>query len=126
MPKELDPLVDQWYLHEDKGQRFFVTAVNKAAATVEVQHFDGDIEEFTLDDWHNLDIELSEEPENWSGALDISEKDDFGTEVTDTTTTDWNDPQKSFRESEQEKLTPEAKSPDDDYGEGYMEEEPLE
>jgi hypothetical protein len=126
MPNELDPLVDQWYFHEDKGQRFFVTAVNEAAETVEVQHFDGDIEEFTLDEWHDLDIELCEEPENWSGALDISEQDDYGTEVTDTNPADWNEPQKVFRDASQEKPTPEPKSSNDDYGEGYMEEEPQE
>ncbi|MEJ2362646.1 MAG: hypothetical protein P8Z75_14750 [Gammaproteobacteria bacterium] len=92
MPNELDPIIDQWYFHEDKGQRFFVTAVNDEAETVEVQHFDGDIEEFSLDEWHELDIELSEEPENWSGALDIGEQDDYGTEVSDTTADDWNEP----------------------------------
>ena len=92
MPNELDPLVDQWYFHEDKGQRFFVTAVNEDAGTVEIQHFDGDVEEFTLVEWRELDIELSEEPENWSGATDVGEVDDLGTEVTDTTPADWNDP----------------------------------
>ncbi len=126
MPNEIDPLIDQWYLHQDKGQRFFITAVNDVAKTIEVQHFDGDIEEFTLDEWRGLDIELSEEPENWSGALDIAEKDDFGTEVTDTSMSDWNDPQKVFRDPSLEKLAPDPKLPDDDYGEGTMTEEPLE
>lgn len=125
MSNELDPLTDQWYLHQDKGQQFFVTAVNDVEKTVEAQHFDGDIEEFTLEEWRGLDIELSEEPENWSGALDIAEKDDFGTEVTDTSMSDWNDGQKDFHEPSQQKLTPDPKLPDDDYGEGSMPEEPL-
>jgi hypothetical protein len=126
MSNELDPIVDQWYFHEDKGQRFFVTAVNEDAETIEVQHFDGDIEDFTQDEWRDLDIELCEEPENWSGALDISEPDDFGTEVTDTTATDWNEPQKNYHDESREKITPEPESPNDDYGEGYMEEEQQE
>jgi len=92
MQHELDPIVDQWYMHRDKGQRFVVTAVDENENTVEIQHFDGDIEEFSLDDWYDLDIELSEEPENWSGALDIVETDDLGTEVTDTTEDDWMEP----------------------------------
>lgn len=91
MPNEYDPIVDQWYFHQDKGQRFFVTAVNEDAETVEIQHFDGDVEEYTLEEWRELDIEISEEPENWSGALDISEQDDYGTEVSDTTAEDWNE-----------------------------------
>jgi len=103
MPNELDPIVDQWYFHEDKGQRFFVTAVNDGGETVEVQHFDGDIEEFSLDEWRELDIELSEEPENWSGALDISEQDDYGTEVSDTTADDWDEPGRNYHDEAEKK-----------------------
>jgi hypothetical protein len=92
MPNELDPMVGQWYAHLDKGQRFYVTATSDTDETVEVQHFDGDLEEFSFDEWRELDIELSEEPENWNGALDITEKDDFGTEITDTQDSDWTEP----------------------------------
>jgi hypothetical protein len=97
MPNELDPQVDQWYAHLDKGQRFYVTAINEDENTVDVQHFDGDVEEISLDEWRDLDIELSEEPENWAGALDIAEQDDLGTEVTDTSAEDWTEPGEDFR-----------------------------
>jgi len=97
MPNELDPQIEQWYAHVDKGQRFYVTAIDELDHTIEVQHFDGDIEEFAFDEWRALDIDLSEEPENWSGALDIGERDDLGTEITDTTQRDWNEPQDEFR-----------------------------
>ena len=126
MPNELDPLVDQWYAHQDKGQRFYVTGISDVPGTVEIQHFDGDVEEFSLDEWRELDIEISEQPENWAGALDIAEPDDLGTEITDTTQGDWTEPQQDFRTPGREKLTPEPQSPTDDYGEGYMKEEPLE
>ena len=97
MPNELDPQVDQWYAHLDKGQRFFVTAIDEEENTVDVQHFDGDIEEISLDVWRDLEIELSEAPENWTGALDIAEQDDLGTGVTDTTPDDWTEPGEEFR-----------------------------
>jgi hypothetical protein len=97
MTNELDPLIGQWYAHLDKGQRFCVTAVDEKANTVEIQHFDSDLEEFTREEWQELDIELSEEPENWTGALDISARDDLGTGVTDTRPEDWTDPQKELR-----------------------------
>ena len=97
MPNELDPLIGQWYTHLDKGQRFYVTAVNDRDDTVEVQHFDGDLEEYSLDEWQDLDIALSEEPENWSGPLDMAEVDDLGTEVTDTQAGDWEEPGEDFR-----------------------------
>ncbi len=126
MPNELDPIPDQWYAHLDKGQRFYVTAVDEDNDTVEIQHFDGDIEEYSLEEWRELEIELSEEPENWAGALDIAEQDDLGTEITDTTSEDWESPQKEFRSSDPDKLTRESMSARDDFGEGYMEESPLE
>ena len=40
---------------------------------VEIQHLDGDIEEFDVDGWAELDLELTEEPEGWSGSK--AEKD---------------------------------------------------
>ena len=97
MPNEHDPQVHQWYAHLDKGQRYYVTAINEEENTVDVQHFDGDIEELSLDEWRDLEIELSEEPENWTGALDIAEQDDLGTGVTDTTLDDWTEPGEEFR-----------------------------
>jgi len=97
MPNELDPRIDQWYAHLDKGQSFFIIAINEEQNTVEVQHFDGDIEELSLDEWRNLKIELSEEPENWTGALDIAEQDDLGTGVTDTRPDDWTEAGEDYR-----------------------------
>jgi hypothetical protein len=97
MQNELDPRINQWYAHRDKGQRFFVLAVDEDESTVDIQHFDGDIEELSLNEWRNLPIDLSEEPENWSGALDIAEQDDLGTGVTDTSADDWSEPGEDFR-----------------------------
>jgi hypothetical protein len=93
---------------------------------VEIQHFDSDIEEFTLEEWRRFNIELSEEPENWTGALDVTERDDLGTGITDTNSEDWTEPQKDFRPAGQEKLTSEPGAATDDYGEGYIDKEPLE
>lgn len=104
MPNIFEPRIAQWYSHTDKGQRFFVTAIDEKDATIEVQHFDGDIEEFTDEEWRELDIELSEAPESWSGPLDIVEQDDFGTEITDTQYEDWNQPGQDFQTPDQDTL----------------------
>jgi hypothetical protein len=74
-----------------------VVAINEEENTVDIQHFDGDLEELSLDEWRDLKIVLSEEPENWSGALDIAEQDDLGTGVTDTRPDDWTEPGEDFR-----------------------------
>jgi len=101
MNNELDPIVDQWYAHLDKGQRFFVIDVDEEENTIDIQHFDGDLEELSFEEWRDLYIEVSEEPENWAGALDIAERDDLGTGVTDTRGTDWAEPGKDYREPDE-------------------------
>jgi len=92
MSNEIDPIVGNWYQHLDKGQRFVVVAIDKNEELVETQHFDGDIEEISLEEWYQQDIDTAEEPENWAGALDIGTKDDYGTEITDTNISDWSEP----------------------------------
>jgi Family of unknown function (DUF6763) len=86
------PIVDQWYGHLDKGQRFYVTAVDEGAGTVEVQHFDGDVDEFDLGEWFSLDIEPIEPPEDWTGPVDDIERDDLGYSETDMSESEWAEP----------------------------------
>ncbi|MCS4504327.1 hypothetical protein KBTX_01887 [wastewater metagenome] len=78
MDNELEPVVGQWYWHHDKGQAFVVVAV-EADGTVEIQHYDGDLETVDGDGWPAMDIELGEPPEDWSGPVDESD-DDTGTD----------------------------------------------
>lgn len=107
MTTEVDPIVGSWYRHLDKGQRFLVVAFDEDDGLVETQHFDGDIEEIPLDIWYQQNLETAEAPENWSGALDIGTKDDYGTEVTDTEMSDWSAPLQEISSSEG---NPETKS----------------
>jgi hypothetical protein len=48
--------------------------VDEDREIVEIQHLDGDIEELDVDGWAELDLELTEEPEGWSGSK--AEKDE--------------------------------------------------
>ncbi len=64
MPTEIDPIIDNWYQHLTKGQRFRVVAFDEDNRLVEAQHFDGDIEEIPLDIWYQLDLDIAEAPEN--------------------------------------------------------------
>lgn len=86
------PIVNQWYRHLDKGQRFFVTAVDEEDGTVEIQHFDGDVEEFDTSEWHQQKIEPIEQPEDWTGPVDDIERDDLGYSETDMTEEEWAEP----------------------------------
>lgn len=96
MTRDVDPIAENWYCHLDKGQRFFVAAVDDHARTVEIQNFDGTLEEYDLKDWYQLQIEPCEAPESWAGADDIDNVDDYGTGVTDTDPKDWDEPAEQF------------------------------
>lgn len=103
MPTTLQPVVTQWYRHLDKGQQFYVTAVDDEAGTVEIQHFDGDVEEMDIDDWHELTLETIEQPEDWTGPVDDVERDDLGYSETDMTAEDWDDPlRENLKQAEEE------------------------
>lgn len=69
MPEFLDPVIDQWYWHRDKGQLFYVVDIDEEARVVDIQHFDGDLEAVSLAEWRSMDIGLSEAPENWTGQF---------------------------------------------------------
>lgn len=106
MTTTLEPQVSQWYRHLDKGQQFYVTAIDDEEGTVEIQHFDGDVEEMDFDDWYELTLEPIVPPEDWTGPVDDVERDDLGYTETDMTEKDWSEPleekAKPARESEEE------------------------
>ena len=43
--------------------------------TIEIQYFDGTIEEIDLDDWLEDEIEATEPPEDWTGSVDVEPED---------------------------------------------------
>ena len=78
---ELDPIEGNWYRHLDREQDFMVVDVNEKEGTVDIQYFDGDIEELEMEEWEEMDLEEIEPPEDWTGPLDDLEGDEFGQEL---------------------------------------------
>jgi hypothetical protein len=68
------PTIGDWYSLRG-GELFEVVAVDEPEGTVEVQYFDGTVEEFELADWLAQSgagaIEEVEPPEDWTGSVDI-------------------------------------------------------
>jgi hypothetical protein len=127
MNSETDPIVDNWYQHPDKGQAFRVVAVDEAEGWVEIQYFDGNVEELDLDSWLRLELQPIEAPENWSGPMDAAEMDDLtGTEISDTSPGDWAEPLDEIVKPRDLSAEEPAEEGEDGWGEGYPEEEPLE
>ncbi len=117
MTTEADPIVSNWYMHQGKGLKFQVVAIDESESVVEIQYFDGDIEEIDLDDWYPMDLEAIESPEDISGALDVSEIDDLGSSITDTDPQDWDTPVqelKGYNEQELSESSVESETPEVD------------
>ena len=87
MGREYEPTVGQWYEDLENEETFQVLKVDEDREIVEIQHLDGDIEELDVDGWAELDLELTEEPEGWSGSK--AEKDED--EEDEDEDEDWDD-----------------------------------
>lgn len=74
---DLDPIEGNWYLDLDTGQKFEVLVVDDAAGIIEVQYFDGSVDQMDLDAWQEMNLEPIEEPEDWTGPLDDVEPEDI-------------------------------------------------
>lgn len=68
------PVVGDWYLLP-RGESFEVVAYDPEDETVEIQYFDGSLEELELETWIELGAEPIEPPEDWSGSIDIARED---------------------------------------------------
>mgnify|MGYP006297338061 CR=1 FL=1 len=116
MATEYDPIVGNWYQHLDKGQKFEVVAVDEDAGLVELQHFDGDVEETDLEGWYEMEIEPIEAPEDWTGPVDEMEPDQLGYTETAMDKEDWSSGYDEYGRT--------ARQEEDEWGEGRPEEEP--
>ena len=55
-----NPQIGQWYLRWDSGELFQVTGLDEESGTVELQSFDGDLNEIELDSWRHLPLARAE------------------------------------------------------------------
>ena len=73
----INAVVGQWY-QTNSGERFEVVAIDEEEATIEIQYFNGDVEELDLDAWAAISLQAIPAPEDWSGPFDDLERDDLG------------------------------------------------
>ena len=76
MSRDKEPVVGQWYVNAEEEETFRVITVDEDAEMVEIEYLDGELEELDIDEWHELDLELTTEPEGWSEDEQEEEDDD--------------------------------------------------
>jgi hypothetical protein len=73
--RDNEPVKGQWYENVEEEETFRVLSVDEDAEIVEIEYLDGEIEELDLEEWHELDLELTDEPEGWSDEDDEDDED---------------------------------------------------
>jgi len=90
MPAEHIPKVGGWF-KTATGQTFEVVALDEDDGTVEIQYYDGSVEELDMDTWEELAMEPVEPPEDWQGSMDI-EREDYGVDLEQNPHESWGSP----------------------------------
>jgi hypothetical protein len=76
------PVVGKWYARPG-GESFEIVAFDPDDGSIEIQYFDGTIEELDLEDWREEQILPAVPPEDWTGSVDVEPEDyenEFDTE----------------------------------------------
>lgn len=68
------PHVGEWY-RRSNGSLFEIVAIDRDDGTIEVQHFDGTVEEFDIESWDEQEFEEAQAPEDWTGSVDVEPED---------------------------------------------------
>lgn len=73
------PGIGDWY-RLNGGALFEVVALDDDDGTIEIQYFDGTVEEMDIEDWdaqwEDGALESAEAPEDWSGSIDVEGGDE--------------------------------------------------
>ena len=79
MANTYQPRLGDWY-KSITSDRFEIVALDDDASTMEIQYFDGSVEEIDFDTWKDMEIVPIEPPEDWSGSMDL-QKEDYGVDL---------------------------------------------
>lgn len=71
------PAIGQWF-RRPNGTLLKVVASDEDDATIEVQFFDGTVDELDFETWQDMFLERVGAPEDWSGSVDMDPEDFSG------------------------------------------------
>jgi len=81
------PGIGDWYRQKEGGALFEVVAFDDDDGTIEIQYFDGTVEEMDIDDWEaqwdDGALESAEPPDDWSGSVDVESEEGLRSDASD-------------------------------------------
>ena len=87
MPIEPAPRIGNWYKNSS-GDSFEIVAQDEEDDTLELQYYDGTVEELDRETWESMLPQPIEPPEDWSGSMDLA-REDFQDFEVGSETADW-------------------------------------
>ncbi len=96
MTLEMTPNVGDWYQNAS-GESFEIVAYDMSRGLIEIQYFDGTIEEIDVDSWHEQFMVAIEPPEDWSGSMDM-DRQDYGVDLEENQHLNFENPLDTFEE----------------------------
>ena len=81
------PAIGSWYKNT-VGETFEVVARDDEEDTLELQYYDGTVEELDPEAWQAMNPVSVEPPEDWSGSMDLAREDMQGPDTREETA-DW-------------------------------------
>jgi hypothetical protein len=70
------PVVGEWYLSRDTERMFEVVSVDDVSGAIELQDYDGILDEIDSEEWAALEVEAVEPPVDLDAAFDCFDADD--------------------------------------------------
>ena len=96
--KEVELRIGAWY-RRTNGGLFEVVAIDDDAGTIEIQHFDGTIDDVDREVWPTLLIERAAAPEDWTGSVDMDPEDETIADSGEAPL-GWHDPLEMFDQAD--------------------------
>ncbi|HHJ16305.1 MAG TPA: hypothetical protein ENJ80_06365 [Gammaproteobacteria bacterium] len=74
------PRIGDWYKNTT-GDAFEVIAQDEDDDTLELQYYDGTLEELDPETWESMHPVPIEPPEDWTGSMDVSREDSQAADI---------------------------------------------
>lgn len=88
------PVVGSWYWDTEHSLQFEIVASDQETGEIEIQYFEGELEELDIDTWFSMHVVSISPPKDWSGPYEI-DKDEFSDLTDDKAqhpSSDWENP----------------------------------
>lgn len=71
-----EPIVGTWYEDLETGRVFQVLDYTASDDVIDIQYDDGSIDEISMDEWEEMELESTDEPEDWDELMEDSFESD--------------------------------------------------